>query len=249
VQAAAGRTGTLSATLGAATLAATGTVALKGTLTKTLGALTSAATGTVALQGTLSKTLGALSLAATGELTSSGSGTLTQILGAATLAATGTVALAGNVSATLGALTLAATATNDSPVVAVPAQKGAGRSRRRKKYTVEIDGQQVEVSSEREAVELLEAVAEKAKKTAEVAVSRAVKAKAKPRRDVIKDAKKTLQAPVIAVSDELDPIADMIRRSVEKTYADAMQSIEISLLLRKLERDEEDDEDVLLLLV
>jgi len=64
-------TGTLSSTLGAATLAATGKVPSQGTLSATLGASTLAGVGTVAntvYTGTLSVTLGALTLSASGTV-------------------------------------------------------------------------------------------------------------------------------------------------------------------------------------
>ena len=141
--------------------------------------------------------------------------------------------------------------TNVAPVAPVTSGlKPAGKSRkRRKKYTVEIDGEVYAVGSEAEAIEVLEKVAEKARETAELAISRAAKAKAKPARDVIRDAKKTLKAPEIEVSPDLDAIAAHILKGVQSVYSDALQSIEISTLLRKREREDEEDEDILLLLV
>jgi hypothetical protein len=101
--------GALTATLGALTASATGTVALAATLTKTLGSLTVTAAATLANTGSLAATLGALTTNATGEGAIVNTGALAATLGALTATATGTLALAGVTSATLGALTCAAT--------------------------------------------------------------------------------------------------------------------------------------------
>lgn len=107
--AAAGVTGDLSATLGAATLASTGTLAIAGALSATLGAATLASTSTLGIAGDLSQTLGAATLSATGTLAIDGGVSAT--LGDATLSATGTLAIAGALSQTLGTMSLSSTAT------------------------------------------------------------------------------------------------------------------------------------------
>lgn len=101
--------GSLIATLGAATLSSTGTLALTGALNKTLAAVTSNATGTLALSGALTQTLGAATLSADGVLGVVAFGALTQTLEAATAMATGTLAINGTLSQTLGAATSSAT--------------------------------------------------------------------------------------------------------------------------------------------
>jgi hypothetical protein len=63
-----GGTGTLSATLGALTAVATGTLAIRATLNVSLGALVAASTGRLAINGTLGATLGALLLSAEGTV-------------------------------------------------------------------------------------------------------------------------------------------------------------------------------------
>lgn len=103
------RTGDLSATLAAATLSATGTLAISGTASATLAATTVVAAGTIALTGATSATLAAATLASTGTI--SLSATLTATLGAATLSAASTVALTGALTATLDAATLSAAGT------------------------------------------------------------------------------------------------------------------------------------------
>jgi hypothetical protein len=100
-------TGTLSVTLGAATLSAAGNLPVAGSSAVTLGAATLAGAGALPEVGTASITLGDVTLAATGggvALT----GTAAITLGAATLAATGSAPEAGTASITLGAATLAA---------------------------------------------------------------------------------------------------------------------------------------------
>ena len=142
---ASGRTGSLSATLGALTSSATGTVLISGTASKTLGTLTSSATGTVALNGTLSKTLGALTLASEGSAPGAITGELTKTLGALTSSATGTVAITGAVSKTLGTLSLSAAGFSGGAIsgeltatlggLALSAQGGSGLTGRRGRRT------------------------------------------------------------------------------------------------------------------
>lgn len=106
-----GATGTLSATLGALTSAATGTVQVRGASTQTLGALTSASSGTVAVVGSSSNTLGALTSTSAGTVAVVG--TASNTLGALTLSSAGTTATGpvGTLSATLGSLTSSAAGT------------------------------------------------------------------------------------------------------------------------------------------
>lgn len=102
-------TGTLTATLDAATLSATGALPITGAATATLAAATVAATGTLAISGALTATLGTATLAATGALALSGS--LTATLANATVAGVGTLPIVGTATATLAAATLSGTGT------------------------------------------------------------------------------------------------------------------------------------------
>jgi len=113
--------GTLSATLGALTLTAAGTVDIAGTASPTLGALTSSAAGALDIAGALSSSLGAATLSATGTVEIAG--TLSTSLAAATLSAAGTVEdpeTFGELAATLGAVTLSASASLDVTGTAAP---------------------------------------------------------------------------------------------------------------------------------
>jgi len=102
-------TGSLTATLGAATLSATGALPITGSATVTLGAATVSATGSLPITGALTATLGAATVAGTGSLPITGAATVT--LGAATLSATGTIGSFATLAVTLDAATLTATGT------------------------------------------------------------------------------------------------------------------------------------------
>ena len=107
-----GATGTLSATLGAATASATGTVAVNGTLSATLAAATLAGSGQVQVTGALAATLADATLSATGTITNiTATGTADITLGAATLSAAGQVQASGTASVTLADATLSAAGT------------------------------------------------------------------------------------------------------------------------------------------
>lgn len=108
-------TGTAAITLGAATLAATGELAIAATASTTLATLTLAATGSLAIGGQLTATLDALTLAATGAGEAAGnSGAAAIQLGEMTLSSTGVLA-SGPISATaaimLGDLAITSLAT------------------------------------------------------------------------------------------------------------------------------------------
>lgn len=107
-----GPQGTLSVTLGDATLASTGTVATSGVLSKTLDAVTSTATGAVDVAGASSVTLAGITLSGAGTVDIVG--TLEKTLDATTLSSTGTVGAAtieGTLSVTLDAATLSSAGT------------------------------------------------------------------------------------------------------------------------------------------
>lgn len=100
--------GDRSITLAAATVAATGRVAIVGAGSISCAAATLAATGRVAISGAFSATLANATLAATGTVQDpSSTGTRSVTLGAATVAATGAVAVSGAANITLAATTVA----------------------------------------------------------------------------------------------------------------------------------------------
>src|SRR3990170_4122781 len=84
VEGSGGVTGTLSVTLGGATLVGAGAVAVSATGAVTLAGATLAGTGTVAVSGTLAQTLGGVTLVGTGTVSSGVDGTLAVTLAGAT---------------------------------------------------------------------------------------------------------------------------------------------------------------------
>jgi trimeric autotransporter adhesin len=121
------RTGDLAATLGGATLAAAGTLALAGAAAPTLSAATLSAAGALALAGATAATLDAATLAASGAVALQGASAVT--LAAATLAAEGesaAAAIAGDLAVTLGAASVAAAGLVLVRADAAPALADAG---------------------------------------------------------------------------------------------------------------------------
>lgn len=102
-------TGTLSATLGAATLSSQGALTVQGSATATLGAATLSSTGALTIRGSTNTTLAAATLSATGGTVSSITGTLSATLGAVTASSAAKLTIRGSTNATLGAATLSGT--------------------------------------------------------------------------------------------------------------------------------------------
>ena len=131
------------------------------------------------------------------------------------------------------------------------AQAGGGKSRkpRKRRLQVEIDGQVIEVATEQEAEAVLAEAAQKATETAKLAIDRAVKAKRRPVRKIVRDAEKALTVPDVAVSPSLQSYADQMIGKIRAEYQSALSAIEIAAHMAQREREiEEDDEDVLMLL-
>ena len=131
------------------------------------------------------------------------------------------------------------------------AQAGGGKSRkpRKRRYQVEIDGEVHEVESLQEAEDVLAEVAQKATETAKLAIERAAKAKRRPVRKIVRDAEKALEVPEVSVPPSLQSYADQMIGKIRAEYQSAMSAIEIAAHMAKREREiEEDDEEVLMLL-
>ena len=79
------------------------------------------------------------------------------------------------------------------------------------------------------------------------AIERAAKVKVRPVRKVIADARKSLALPDIKAPG-LEDYAAQITQHIEELYQDALRTIEIAALIAKREREDEDDEDILLLM-
>lgn len=137
-----------------------------------------------------------------------------------------------------------------APPPAPAAPTGGGRSRKRRRYTVEIDGEEYDVASPAEAEAILKAKAEKA---AQEAIERAQKAERRPGRKVLADARKSLALPTVtlpaAAPADLTAGINASLEGIRELYESTLRTIEIAALLRKQRQDEEDEEEVLLMLL
>ncbi len=151
-----------------------------------------------------------------------------------------------------GSATVSGTAVDETTYVPpVPQQSGGGKSRkpRKRRYQVEIDGEVHEVESLQEAEAVLAEAAQKATETAKLAIERAAKAKRRPVRKIVRDAEKALEVPEVSVPPSLQSYADQMIGKIRAEYQSALSAIEIAAHMAKREREiEEDDEDVLMLL-
>jgi hypothetical protein len=130
-----------------------------------------------------------------------------------------------------------------TPVDATPTP--AGKSKHRRKFYVEIDGQRFDVASVAEATELLQRARAIAERQAEEKSARATKVLR--RKKVVP--KVEIPAPQIKASPEVRAEIAPLIRDIERLYAKAEVEAELRLLLLKQMRDEdEDDEEALLLL-
>ena len=135
------------------------------------------------------------------------------------------------------------------PPVVPPPNKGGGKSKRRRRYQLEIDGEVINVASPEEAQAVLADLAQKAQETAKVAIERAAKAKRRPVRKVVGDARKALHIPEIATSPDFRDLANQIIGQIKAEYQSALSAIEIAAHMARRDREtEEDDEEILMLL-
>ena len=113
--------------------------------------------------------------------------------------------------------------------------------RRRKRYYVEIDGQEFQVANPTEALALLDrakALAQQvAPETAEKVVAKAIRKAQAPK----------VAAPEIKASPEIAKAVEPAKQDIERIYRDAAMAAEIRLLMEL--RAEQDDEEALLLLI
>jgi hypothetical protein len=124
-----------------------------------------------------------------------------------------------------------------------PAGRGGGRRRR---YTVEIDGQEFVVGSVAEAIALLDRAAALAETAAAKSAEQVVEDALRKARRIGKVSGVTLKPPTIRVAPELRDALSASQRAIEQAYKDAAIAAEIQALLAF--EAEMDDEDILLLL-
>lgn len=119
-------------------------------------------------------------------------------------------------------------------------QKPAGRPRRHRRFLVEIDGQDFEVSGPQEAQALLD----RAKAVATKAIEKASKA---PTR--IAPGRPGIPRPVIrTASPELRAVVQRASREISSLYDNAVRDLEIAALMAKRFEDEEEEALIQLLM-
>lgn len=143
----------------------------------------------------------------------------------------------GGAEVPAGSVVVIVVSLGDEPV---SENKGAGRRKRRKRYLVEIDGQDFEVSSLGEAEALLDRakeVAAKAIEKASQAPTRIAPGRPGISRPVIRTAAPELRAAIQRASQEIGALYDSARRDLE-----------IAALMAKQIEDEEEEALIRLLM-
>lgn len=125
-----------------------------------------------------------------------------------------------------------------------PTVTPAGSSRKRR-YVVAIDGQDFIVSSQAEAISLLQRARAIAEQQAEKLADTAVR-KLKRKRKVPKVA---LPAPAVTVPAEFRADLAPLIADIERLYRQAAVAAEIRLRLAQLQNEEDDDEESILLAI
>lgn len=117
-----------------------------------------------------------------------------------------------------------------------------GKSRRHRRYFVDIDGQQFDVDSYEQARQLLQRAkalaVEEAPKLAEQTVQRIQRIGTAPK----------IEVPRITASPELAEIVYPYRKAIQQAYRDAAQTAELRMLLEAKFR-EDDDDDIFILMM
>ena len=130
---------------------------------------------------------------------------------------------------------------------AVVASTGAGRRKRRRKYVVEIDGEEFIVDSEQQAMALLDRAKALAQQAARAKADEVVE-KVMPRAMRIgKTRKIILKPPTISGSSALSEEIRQEQAAIRQIYLDAAVAAELRLLL--LLQQMQDDEETIILLM
>lgn len=125
--------------------------------------------------------------------------------------------------------------------------KPAGRiARKRRRYTIRIDGQLFNADSDEEALQILnqaQVLAEiAARKKADSIVERAL-----PKAVMLGKVKPIeMKAPSITVPQDLQAVADRVSEAIARTYADESANAELRLLLALRAAEDEEEEFLLL---
>jgi hypothetical protein len=143
-------------------------------------------------------------------------------------------------------LLLARLASGTPPVAEEAGQTPAGR-RTKRRYFVEIDGQQFLVDTPQQAMALLERAQRLAEQTAQDDAERIVSA-ALPRIRALGKVEPVRLAPRIK-TDVRTPEVERIKVEIARIYAQAAQAAEIRLLMeRQAIQDDEDEAEELILM-
>jgi len=137
-------------------------------------------------------------------------------------------------------LDFSASPADTPPVVDTPSSKGAGRSRRRRRYVIRIEGRVFTAESEAEALAILkqaEALAEiAATRKAEEIVERAL-----PKAMSLGAVKPiNIKTPGVEASPELEAQAIETMVAISRAYENASMLAEMRLLLALAEEEEEE---------
>ncbi len=128
--------------------------------------------------------------------------------------------------------------------VSLGENSAAGKSRHKRRYYVEIDGQHFPVNSADEARQLLDQARALAEKKASRKANRVVKKlKAKETVPEIK-----FETPVISASPEIAADVAPAIADIERLYKQAAATAELRLLMLKKMQDDDDEDELLLLL-
>lgn len=126
-----------------------------------------------------------------------------------------------------------------------PPPAGRARGARRKRYLVEIDGRDFEVETVADALSLLERARDLAQqaavKAAQAVLRRKVRSQRKPEVRLRKPEIRT-DAPIAAQVTEL-------RQEIAAIYDNAARDAELAYLFMKLLKEEQDEEDALIMLL
>lgn len=228
-------TSTGAIALGSIVVAGTGSVDSADTITGTgaveLGAITVSGTAEREIPGNGSITLGRITVAGAGKRSADATGAIT--LGPIVVSGAGNniTTVSGTGAITLGAIQVSGFD------VAARTSTGAGSRKRRRRYYVEIDGQEFEVSGPAEAESLLA-------RAKDVAQAQVEKARASP----VRVATGIKRPRIETASPELKAVVRQARQEITELYDAAIRDFEIAALLAKKAEDEEEEALIRLLM-
>lgn len=235
----------ISGTPSVAAITTAGTLVLTDAVTGNPSLAPVAVAATLALTLPITGTPSLAQIQAAGTLTS-GQSPITGTPALAQIAVTGTLVLTLPITGTPSIGQILASGSLTGPA-AVSVSTGAGRSRRRRRYVIEIDGQMFEVADSLEAEYLLRQARELAERKANIEVKRQVQ---KIRRRRKTDTAIRIELPEIRTTvPDLKPLVAKYRAEIEAIYRQAAEDAELRVLLRRKLRAEDEEEAIISLLL